>query len=403
MPTENGLFKQVSYKVETGYGTKPAAAAAQALRRVTSTLDLRKDTYQSNEVRPDLQLQDFRHGVRRVNGAINGELSAKTYADFIAAALKRDFAAVTPITGASLTIAGTGPTYTVTRAAGSFLTDGVKIGDVIRLAAAGMNANNSAKNLMVVALTATVATVMVLNASGMTAEGPIASSSVTVAGKKTFVPQTGHTDKSFSIEHFFPANGQSEVFTGCKPTNIAIELPPTGLATINTSFTGKDLETASAQYFTNPTALTATGALAAVNGVARMNGSTIVSLTGLSLQIASPQTGDPTVGSNTIAQQFPGRVVVTGQFTAYFDSVALRDAFINESEIDLYAVFTADNTAAADFVAIGLPRIKLGTADKSDGETGIVQTFQFQALLNSAGGAGTATEKTTIQIQDSQA
>jgi hypothetical protein len=237
----------------------------------------------------------------------------------------------------------------------------------------------------------------------LTAEGPIASATVTVVGKKTFVPQTGHTDKSFSIEHFFPANGQSEVFTGCKPTNIALELPPTGLATISIDITGKDIDATNAQYFTSPTALTSTTALAAVNGVARMNGSTIVNLTGLSMQIAAPQTGDPTVGSNTIAQQFPGRVIVSGQFTAYFDSVAQRDAFINETEIDLYAAFTADNTAAADFVAIGLPRIKLGTADKSDGETGIVQTFQFQALLNSAGGAGTATEKTTIQIQDSQA
>ena len=104
-----------------------------------------------------------------------------------------------------------------------------------------------------------------------------------------------------------------------------------------------------------------------------------------------------------MANQFPGRVIVTGQFTAYFDSVTLRDAFINETEIDLFAAFTTDNTAAADFVAIGLPRIKLGSAGKSDGETGIVQTFQYQALLDTTGGAGTDSEKTTIVVQDSQA
>ena len=87
MATASGIFKQVKYKAEVTYGTIPAAAASQALRRVTSSLDMTKDTYQSNEIRPDFQMADFRHGTRKVGGSINGELSAKTYADFMAAAL----------------------------------------------------------------------------------------------------------------------------------------------------------------------------------------------------------------------------------------------------------------------------------------------------------------------------
>lgn len=403
MTIASGIFKQVAYKVESTYGTKPSASSAQQLRRVSSSIDLSKDTYQSNEIRPDFQIADFRHGVRRVGGSIDGELSPKTYADFIAAALKRDFAAVSAITGASITVAGSGPTYTLTRAAGSFLTDGVKVGDVIRLTAGSFNASNLNKNVMVVTLTATVATVIVLNGSSLVAEGPIASATVTIVGKKTYVPQSSHTDKSFSIEHYYSDLTQSEVFTGCKPSNIAIDLPATGMATIKIDFAGKDIETDSSQYFTSPTAITSTGCLAAVNGVVRANGTTMATITGLSATIACAQTGDPTVGSNTVANQFPGRVIVTGQFTAYFDSVTLRDAFINETEIDLFAAFTTDNTAAADFVAIGLPRIKLGSAGKSDGETGIVQTFQYQALLDTTGGAGTDSEKTTIVVQDSQA
>jgi len=39
-----GLFKQVAYKVEATFGAQPAASGAQSLRRVTSSLDLTKDT-----------------------------------------------------------------------------------------------------------------------------------------------------------------------------------------------------------------------------------------------------------------------------------------------------------------------------------------------------------------------
>ena len=223
MPTASGLFKQVIYKKEVAYGVVPAAASGQLIRRVESSIDLTKDSYQSNEIRPDFQIADFRHGVRKVDGSINGELSPKTYSDFMAASLKRLFTAGASVAGASVTIAGAGPTYTVTRAAGSYLTDGFKIGDVIRLTVGGLNAANINKNLMITALTATVATVIVVNGVAMVAEGPIATTTITAFGKKTWTPLTGHTDESFSVEHYYADLVQSEVFSGCKPTSIAVE------------------------------------------------------------------------------------------------------------------------------------------------------------------------------------
>lgn len=405
-----GLFKQVAYKVESTFGVQPTASAAQALRRVQSTLDLSKDTYQSNEIRTDLQVADFRHGVRRVKGGINGELQCKTYSDFIAAAVKKDFAAGVSASAVSLTIAGTYAGWTVTRASGSYLTDGFKIGDVIRLSVGSLNAANINRNLLIITLTATVATCITLNNSNaatggtaLVAEGPITGCTVAVVGKKTFVPTTGHTDKSYTIEHFYSDLTQSECFTGCKVNKLSLNLPPTGLATIGVEFQGKDVVTAASQYFTSPTAATTTSALAAVNGVVRLNGTTVAILTGLSISIDPGFTGDPVVGSNTVPNLFPGTVNVSGQATAYFQDVTLRDVFLNETEVDLYAVFTSDNTAAADFMAFALPRVKLGGAGKNDGQGGLVQTLPFRALKNTAGGTGIATEATTISIQDAQA
>ncbi|MEN9885480.1 MAG: hypothetical protein RL758_58 [Pseudomonadota bacterium] len=406
-----GLFKQLAYKVESSFGVAPGQTGGQLLRRVQSTIDLAKEAYAANEKRTDFQIADYRHGVRRVQGQVTGELSPKTYADMFGVLLKRDFAAVSAITGLSVTIAGTGPTYTVTRGAGDFLTAGVKVGDVIRLSGAGLDAGNAAKNLMVTDLTATVATVIVLNGTSLVAEGPISSTTVTVVGKKTFIPTTGHTDKSIAFEHWYSDIGQSELFLGNKLTKASLSLPPSGLATVAFDVQGQDLASVAkrgnvaenAQYFTTPAAVTTTGALAAVNGILRVAGSTVATVTGLTIDINTNYTGDPVVGANTIPQLFPGKVMVTGQFTAYFDSVDLRNAFVNETEIDLLGVFTSDNSAAADFVTTILPRIKVGSANKDDGDGGLVQTFSFQALLNTAGGTGVKTERTTFLMQDSAA
>jgi hypothetical protein len=367
--------------------------------------DLTKETYQSEEIRTDQQVADFRHGARSAVATLSGELSPKAYSDFMAALLRKAWAATAAITGASITIAGTAGAWTITRAAGSYLTDGVKVGDVIRLTAGAFNGANINKNLLVHTLTATVATCLVLNGSVLVGEGPIATSTVTVVGKRTLIPLTGHTDLSYTIESYFAdlSPVQSEMYTGMKPASMAIGLPSTGLATVEIQFQGQNVTTYTAEQFTSPTAAPAFGIAAAVNGVLRVGGVTMTTVRDLSINVNGNYGGGPVVGSNLVPNRFPGRVMVDGQFTAYFDSITLRDAFLNETEISLMAVLTSDNAANSDFIGFSIPRLKVGSASKDDAADGIVQTFTFVGLLKAAGGAGTDSDATTIVIQDSQA
>jgi hypothetical protein len=398
-----GIFKQVAIKREVTYGTIPVAASAQLMRRVQSTIDLSKDTYTSNEIRPDFQVADYRHGVRRVKGALSGELSPKTYSDPLSAMLKRDFTTGVSAPALTLTIGGVAGAWTVTRSTGSYLTDGFKIGDVVRIAGA-TNAANNAKNLMITALTTGAATCIVLNTSTMTAETSGASAcTLSVQGKKTFIPSTGHTDVSYSLEHWYNDITQSEVFSGVKFDKVAVSLPPTGMATVAFDVIGQNITTAQARYFTAPIAITGTGVVAAVNGILVVGGVAQVVVTGLSINIDPAFSGDPVVGANVVPNQFAGPVNITGQFTAYFTDNTLRDLFVNETESSLMVALTTDNTAAADVITFVLPRIKVGGQQKNDGTGGIVQTFPFQALYNVNGGAGIATEQTSILIQDTAA
>ena len=406
MTIATGVAKKLAYCVESVFGTPPGAGSAQYLRRVQSTLGLGRQAYQSQEVRTDYQIADYRMGTRTVQGAINGELSGLTYKDFMAAALHGTWAATTAATGLSLTIAA-GTPATVTRS-GSWISDGFKIGDVVRFSVGTLNAANLNHNFRIVALTATVMSILDSGSSVATvvAEGPIASCTATVVGKKVMVPTTGHVDPSYTIEHYFSDLDVSELFTGCKIDGMSLNLPATGMAGVSFNLKGQDMQglaAAAAPYYTSPTANTTSGILAAVNGRLAVAGSDIATVTGLQIQVASQHTGDPVVGSNTIPALLPSRVVVSGSFSAYFDGVVLRDDFINETEIALNLVMESGGATPKDFLMINLPRIKLGSASKNDVESGLIQQFNFQALYPTTGGAGTAYDQSTIVIQDSLA
>jgi hypothetical protein len=224
-----------------------------------------------------------------------------------------------------------------------------------------------------------------------------------LAGKKTWVPTTSHTDLSFSIEHYYSDLALSEVFTGCKVSQMDVQLPATGMAKIGLQFMGKDMVADSAEYFTSPTAETTTGVLAAVNGKLYVGGAAVATVTGMNFTVNGNMSTEPVVGSNTATDIFEGRVTVSGRFTALFESATFRDMFDDETEAALVGVFTTSNDAAADFLAFNMPRIKVGSADKDDGEKGIVQTLSFTSLYNSAGGPAVNSQNTTISIQDSTA
>ena len=402
MPLATGVNKRVAYKLESNWGVLPGATTAKVLRRVTSDMNLSKETYSSSEIRADYQTAVFSHGVRSAEGSINGELSPGTYADFLGSLVAKNFATVTALSGMSITIATASSNFTITRAAGSFLTDGVEVGDVVALTAGTFNAANLNNNCLVLSMTATVLTVRVLSTTNMVAEGPIAAAGLTVRGKKTEVPLTGHTNQSYSIEEFYADIAQSEVYTGMKVASAAVSLPSTGFATIDLSFMGKDLgSTGTSGYYTSPTAATTTGVVAAVNGAVIVNGVSVAVITDANFTIDRQLENATVVGSNSIAEMFTGTIGATGSISVYFENVTFRDYFKDETEVSLVFALTTTGDKAADAISFTFPRVKLGSFSKSDSATGITASADFTALLNTVTAAGLP--DSTVKIQDTAA
>lgn len=402
MAIAEGIGKRLAYKKEVTWGVLPGATAAQVLRRVTGTFNLNKETYQSDEIRTDYQMSDYRHGIRSVEGSVNGELSPGTYADFFAAALAKNFVAGAT-TGPVAVIEMDATAGKLVRSTGSFLTNGFKVGDVVR-ATGFTDPDNNGRNLLVTSVIALEMGILVLDGGDLVDEAEGDTVTIAVAGKKTFAPLTGHTSDSFTFEEWYNDISVAEVFTGNKVNSIGVQLPATGLATLDLAFMGKDLDkTASgaAAYFTTPTASNTNGIFAAVNGALIVNGAVVGLVTGLNFTINRNLSQEAVVGSNVYPDIFDGRILVDGEFTAFFESPTYRDYFINEDEVALSVVLTTSNEPDAEFMSITLPRIKVNGAAKDDGEKGIVRTFPFQALLAGNKGTGTDAEATTISIQDS--
>jgi hypothetical protein len=402
MPIANGVAKQVRYKRQPTYGTPASVAGAKQLSRVTSDLDLNKDSYRSNAIRTDMQRADMRHGSRSVKGKISDELKVGVHADFFETFCRQAWPAAAT-TGAKNDIVAAKTTLnmgTFTRAAGSFIADGFKLGDVGRWTG-WTAAGNNGKNMMVIGLTDTIMTVMTLDGSVISNKAAGDNVTFTLTGKKTFVPLANHTNDLYTIEHFYSDIGESEIFDSCRLSTLTLNLPSTGLATIDADFLGRDMGTQAGSYFTNPTPVPVGSALAAVNGVIVVEGQAVGIITGMTISGNANASVGQVVGSNTSPDVFVGSVDVSGQLTAYFTDVTLRDIFKDETEASIMCAFTTDNEPDADFLGFVMPRVKAGGATKDDGEKGLVITMPYTALLNVYGGPTANTEATTLSIQDS--
>ena len=318
-----GVFKTVTVKRQSALGT---------VRRTKSTLDLAKATYKSNEILVSQQRRDFRHGVRSITGTISGELSVGGYQPFMESICRQVVQAVTTGTSVSHTIAlvsGPPAYWTITRATG-WISEGFKIGDAITSATAGFNAANKNTNLLIIGLTATVANVIPLNGVALVAEGPIASSVFATAGKKTYIPTSSQTRDYYTIEHWFGDISQSELFTDCVITDMAVKMPASGMATVDFTCLGLNITTAASEYFTSPTAAATGGILASVNGVITVNGVAVGNVTSLDFTVKGNYSAPGgVVGANVDPDIFPGSIDVTGNMTILFKDASMRDLFVN--------------------------------------------------------------------------
>lgn len=403
MTVGQGISRSWAYKVQSALGTAASGSGGQLLRRTSIDMTGAKETYSSNEIASHQQSTGATHGVGSSSGTISGEMSATTYGDFMQWLLRKDWAATSAISSLSLTIAASGANYTITRAAGDFLTGGIKVGDVIRLTGGSLNANNVGKNCVVLNVTDTVLTVNVLNEESLTAEGPIASCTVTVTGKKSWTPTTSHTNKYVTFEDYSSDVARSQLYADCQIASMGITAPATGLITTQFAVVGLAPPTRSGtQVLTTPTAETTTSVMSSARFAVYINGVRQGAVTSFTLNVnGNTELGEAVIGSNSRPDTKRGRIAVDGSFTALFEDDTLAGFFDDEAAREVVIVMAEDATDDADVVSISLPAVKFMSASGDDGEKQLVRTYSFVAQRPASAGTGTEHQDAICAIQDS--
>jgi len=87
MAIANGAQHSMAYIAETTYGTTPATPAFTPLPHTGTTLGITKDGIESEKLRGDRQVEDFRHGNKSVAGDVSAELEYGAFDDILEALL----------------------------------------------------------------------------------------------------------------------------------------------------------------------------------------------------------------------------------------------------------------------------------------------------------------------------
>lgn len=88
---EGSRYSSYYIKEQTS-GVTPSSGTLKVFRATKSGLDIKVATLQSEEIRDDAEVADFRLGARHVEGTATGELSYETFDDLLGGALRGTFA-----------------------------------------------------------------------------------------------------------------------------------------------------------------------------------------------------------------------------------------------------------------------------------------------------------------------
>ena len=298
----NGSLHSLYLIPEATYGTTPATPALLTVRHTGCSLGTDKDSMQSEELRADRQIADFRMGQNKVGGGVDVEVS-------------------TDVQFTTLLEALLGGTWTAN------------------------------------------------------------------------VLKAGVTRRWFSMLRKFGDAGFDKpylLFTGVEIASAEFKITPDKIATASFDTVAKTM-TVSATAPTGatfPATAVAASPMDAFTGTIKEGGSVIGVVSDLSFKLDNGVDRRFVIGSkDTILPQI-GRSNVTGSMTAYFESAAMLEKFLNETQSSLE--FTL--TAGAKTLTFLLPAIKY-TGGKPDvsGEGSITLQMPFQAVYD-------ATEATNIKI-----
>lgn len=396
MVHQTGRQIEVAYKAETNYGELASPAGAKIFRPNTGNLSMSIEPIRSGENRRDGMMTRGRHGTRNVTGQYTGDLSVGTFDELIEAVFRGTFSPALALDETDFTSITT-TANTIVLGSGSPIALGLRVNDIIRISGHATAGNND-RNLRITGLdptTITVAETLIVDA--------VADTAATITRPKKVIQ--GVTSRSFSFEEREIDIDSSEVFTGVRVGQMQLQMQPNGMATLNFSFVGQDMQMkdgADSPYFTTPSETTTIG-LTSVEAKVRLGTEDVVDITSIDLTLNLNAAGQPVVGSNLTPDVFTNLADVQGSITALKRDAGRTQQYLDEAGLSLHLLFEEKSeTGAPGFCAFSIPNLTLASATKSDLGSDGARTQSFTLLIGKDLRGG-AFDPTMLSFQTSAA
>ena len=370
---------------ETVYGETPATPPFKRLRHTGMTLGVQRGSLQSEELRPDRQISDFRLGAVSIAGDVMTELSYGSFDDLLEATLLGTWTPKATKTAATISAANADDSFN--DSANGFVVAGFGVGDLITTTGFTTPANNG--TWRIASVTAGKITVTLAAGGAATAIVDEAAGAGHKVETMETVLKAGVARRSFSILRHFTdmATKAYHLFKGVEFNTLALAINPTAIVSAVFGTLGRE---GTAPADTPPTgatfaAATTTAPLDAFTGQLKSGVTVVGEVTEFSINLENGLEVRNVVGSKLTIRPSIGRSNLTGSATVYFEDTSFLEKFINETDTSL-SIELPDGVGNSYVFTI--PRFKFtgGQPDVS-GQGSITLAMPFQGILDPTTGS----------------
>lgn len=387
MVLASGTRVKTGYITEVTRGTTPGSPTLKELRATTRNINLQKNILETQEVRASRQKSDARHGFNQVVGSYGFELALQDYDDIIEYAMSGTWAAGTTATTIGTDATGTG-TSKFTRASGSFITDGFRVGDIVQ----GAGFTDPDINLPYPVISVSALEIVVYDPGDViSTEAAGGGKSVTLVGKRVDI---GTTLRTGSFERQFLDVAQYQLFRGVAVNQFSLNITPEAIVGGTFDLLGMSAAAMSGSSVSGgaPTAPQRTSPFAAFDGAIFEAGALIAVVTGLTLALNNNRRLEAVVGAKFSPDVFEGQAEVSGEVTAFFENATLFNKFVNETESTIMVKLAELGTSG--FMALNIPRVKYMGGDMDPPQEGpITLRMPFRGLEHATYGTALTVQR----------
>lgn len=393
----------VAIKRETATGVAPVDPTGAFRLPLTDSpgLELARNPIVSNIQRADLVTPMGRLGGKSITGSYNGEAIVGGALDLLLESIMRCVAtpavAITEATAGLTSITTT--QNTIVASAGSWITAGVRVGDVITLTDHA-SAENNGLRLRVTQVTATTITVA---GNPLTANAAPDSAFQMEILKKMTNPAVP-VRYTHAIEQYDVDIDESELFLGCRLIGLDLSFKPDSPATYVATFHGLDrtlYQSGTSPFYVTPTEASGLSLIADDSAI-RYDGTDVGTFTSFDLKFQIAAGGVSVIGSVVGPDVFDNRLTVSGSVSGLRSGFANLTRFDAETEFELSILLSEPNTTPVSCLGIYLPRVKIGklAAPAFGGDGAKIETLE---LMVGPQTAGSGVDATTVAIHSSAA